>query len=74
MTQLTLGLDRDSEIVAHIFDERNGLQEKRKQFVADHLMPRGLGISVGEIIADEIEQLVEEKQKSGKPVTSFNAV
>jgi pyruvate,water dikinase len=24
LTQLTLGLDRDSEIVAHLFDERNG--------------------------------------------------
>jgi len=23
LTQLTLGLDRDSELVAHIFDERN---------------------------------------------------
>jgi len=67
-------LDEIEGTLIDIFDERNGLQEKRKQFVADHLMPRGLGISVGEIIADEIEQLVEEKQKSGKPVTSFNAV
>ncbi len=56
-----------------IFDGRDGLQEKRRQFVAGHLMPRGLGISAGEVIADEIEQLVEEKQKSRRLVTSFEA-
>lgn len=28
LTQLTLGLDRDSEMVAHLFDERNGAVEK----------------------------------------------
>ena len=28
MTQLTLGLDRDSEMVAHLFDERDGAVEK----------------------------------------------
>lgn len=32
LTQLTLGLDRDSEIVAHLFDERNAAV---KQLVAD---------------------------------------
>ncbi|MGO2054551.1 MAG: putative PEP-binding protein, partial [Halomonadaceae bacterium] len=28
LTQLTLGLDRDSGIVAHLFDERNGAVKK----------------------------------------------
>ncbi len=28
LTQLTLGLDRDSEMVAHLFDERNGAVER----------------------------------------------
>ncbi|MFO0826126.1 MAG: putative PEP-binding protein [Gemmataceae bacterium] len=28
LTQLTLGLDRDSEIVAHLFDERNAAVKK----------------------------------------------
>jgi pyruvate,water dikinase len=28
LTQLTLGLDRDSEMVAHLFDERDGAVEK----------------------------------------------
>jgi pyruvate,water dikinase len=28
LTQLALGLDRDSEMVAHLFDERNGAVEK----------------------------------------------
>lgn len=32
LTQLTLGVDRDSEIVAHIFDERNAAV---KSFIAD---------------------------------------
>lgn len=32
LTQLTLGLDRDSEIVAHLFDERNAAV---KTFIAD---------------------------------------
>ena len=26
LTQLTLGIDRDSEIVAHVFDERNAAE------------------------------------------------
>jgi pyruvate,water dikinase len=28
LTQLALGLDRDSEMVAHLFDERNGAVER----------------------------------------------
>ena len=35
LTQLTLGLDRDSEIVAHIFDERNEAVKKLVKQVID---------------------------------------
>jgi pyruvate,water dikinase len=46
LTQLTLGLDRDSDIVAHLFDERNAAV---KQLVADvirraHACGRKVGI------------------------------
>jgi len=48
LTQLTLGLDRDSDLVAHIFDERN---EAVKRLVAQVIMtahshdpPRKVGI------------------------------
>jgi pyruvate,water dikinase len=35
LTQLTLGLDRDSALVAHIFDERNeGVKEMVRQVIA----------------------------------------
>jgi pyruvate, water dikinase len=35
LTQLTLGLDRDSALVAHIFDERNeGVKEMIRQIIA----------------------------------------
>jgi len=35
LTQLTLGLDRDSALVAHLFDERNeGVKEMVRQVIA----------------------------------------
>ena len=45
LTQLTLGLDRDSEIVAHLFDERNPAVKK---LVADVIRrARACGRKVG---------------------------
>ena len=48
LTQLTLGLDRDSDLIAHIFDERN---DAVKRLIAqviktahDHVPPRKVGI------------------------------
>jgi pyruvate,water dikinase len=35
LTQLALGLDRDSEMVAHLFDERNGAVEKMVAIAID---------------------------------------
>jgi pyruvate, water dikinase len=46
LTQLTLGLDRDSEMVAHLFDERNGAVEKMVEMVIDaaHRNRKKIGI------------------------------
>jgi pyruvate,water dikinase len=48
LTQLTLGLDRDSDLVAHIFDERNDAVKRLVSQVIDvahsHNPPRKVGI------------------------------
>ena len=46
LTQLTLGLDRDSEMVAHLFDERNGAVEKMVEMAIDaaHRAGKKIGI------------------------------
>jgi pyruvate,water dikinase len=46
LTQLTLGLDRDSEMVAHLFDERNGAVEKMVSMAIDaaHRAGKKIGI------------------------------
>jgi pyruvate,water dikinase len=48
LTQLTLGLDRDSELVAHIFDERNEAVKRLVKQVIDaahnHIPRRKIGI------------------------------
>jgi pyruvate,water dikinase len=48
LTQLTLGLDRDSDLVAHIFDERNDAVKRLISQVIktahDHVPPRKVGI------------------------------
>ncbi|HEY0320223.1 MAG TPA: phosphoenolpyruvate synthase [Pyrinomonadaceae bacterium] len=46
LTQLALGLDRDSEMVAHLFDERNGAVEKMisQAIEAAHRAGKKIGI------------------------------
>jgi len=46
LTQLTLGLDRDSEMVAHLFDERDGAVEKMVEMAiaAAHRTGKKIGI------------------------------
>jgi pyruvate, water dikinase len=46
LTQLTLGLDRDSEMVAHLFDERDGAVEKMIEMAIDaaHRAGKKIGI------------------------------
>ena len=45
LTQLTLGVDRDSAIVAHVFDERNPAVQKLIAQAIDHA--RRLGRKIG---------------------------
>ncbi len=46
LTQLTLGLDRDSEMVAHLFDERDGAVERMVEMAIDaaHRAGKKIGI------------------------------
>ena len=46
LTQLTLGLDRDSEMVAHLFDERDGAVERMVSMAieAAHKAGKKIGI------------------------------
>jgi pyruvate,water dikinase len=46
LTQLALGLDRDSEMVAHLFDERNGAVEKMVAMAIDAATRNGKKIGI----------------------------
>ncbi|MBK9155597.1 MAG: phosphoenolpyruvate synthase [Chloracidobacterium sp.] len=46
LTQLALGLDRDSEMVAHLFDERNGAVEKMVEMAIDAAKRTGKKIGI----------------------------
>jgi pyruvate,water dikinase len=46
LTQLTLGLDRDSEIVAHLFDERNPAVTRLIEDVIRRVRARGRKIGI----------------------------
>ncbi|MFN4218510.1 MAG: phosphoenolpyruvate synthase [Candidatus Bipolaricaulia bacterium] len=46
LTQLTLGLDRDSELVAHIYDERNEAVKRLVKYVIDAARRRGRKIGI----------------------------
>lgn len=46
LTQLALGLDRDSEMVAHLFDERNGAVEKMVALAIEAAKRKGKKIGI----------------------------
>ncbi|MCB1025880.1 MAG: phosphoenolpyruvate synthase, partial [Acidobacteria bacterium] len=46
LTQLALGLDRDSEMVAHLFDERNGAVEKMVAMAIESAIRNGKKIGI----------------------------
>jgi len=46
LTQLTLGLDRDSELVAHIYDERNEAVKRLVKYVIDVARHKGRKIGI----------------------------
>ncbi len=64
LTQLTLGLDRDSEMVAHLFDERDGAVERMVTLAIDaaHRAGKKIGIC-GQAPSDypEFAQFLVEK-------------
>jgi pyruvate, water dikinase len=56
LTQLTLGLDRDSEIVSHIYDERNPAVKKLVKEVIEVANRKGKYIGIcGQAVSDFIE-------------------
>jgi pyruvate,water dikinase len=64
LTQLALGLDRDSEMVAHLFDERNGAVEKMVAMAIDAAKRNGKKIGIcGQAPSDypEFAQFLVEK-------------
>jgi pyruvate,water dikinase len=46
LTQLALGLDRDSEMVAHLFDERNGAVERMVKMAIEAAIRNGKKIGI----------------------------
>lgn len=46
LTQLALGLDRDSEMVAHLFDERNGAVQKMVAMAIEAAIRNGKKIGI----------------------------
>ena len=46
MTQLTLGLDRDSELVAHLFDERNPAVKKLLSMAIEACIAEGKYVGI----------------------------
>lgn len=46
MTQLTLGLDRDSGLIAHLFDERNGAVKKMLSMAIDACKAQGKYVGI----------------------------
>lgn len=64
LTQLALGLDRDSEMVAHLFDERNGAVEKMVALAIEAAIRNGKKIGIcGQAPSDypEFAQFLVEK-------------
>ena len=64
LTQLTLGLDRDSEMVAHLFDERDGAVEKMVTMAIEAAQRNGKKIGIcGQAPSDypEFAQFLVEK-------------
>ncbi|MBU0472347.1 MAG: phosphoenolpyruvate synthase [Nanoarchaeota archaeon] len=56
LTQLTLGIDRDSELVAHIYDERNEAVKKLVKQVIEVCNAKGKYIGIcGQSVSDYIE-------------------
>ena len=56
LTQLTLGVDRDSELVAHVYDERNDAVKRLVKWVIETANSKGKYIGIcGQAPSDYLE-------------------
>jgi pyruvate,water dikinase len=72
LTQLALGLDRDSEMVAHLFDERNGAVEKMIAMAIDAAKRKGKKIGICGQAPSDYPEFAEFLVKRGIDSISLN--
>ncbi len=72
LTQLALGLDRDSEMVAHLFDERNGAVEKMVAMAIDAAIRTGKKIGICGQAPSDYPEFAEFLVKRGINSISLN--
>lgn len=72
LTQLALGLDRDSEMVAHLFDERNGAVEKMIAMAIDAAIRKGKKIGICGQAPSDYPEFAEFLVKRGINSISLN--
>lgn len=72
LTQLALGLDRDSEMVAHLFDERNGAVEKMIAMAIDAAKRTGKKIGICGQAPSDYPEFAEFLVKRGINSISLN--
>ncbi len=72
LTQLALGLDRDSEMVAHLFDERNGAVEKMVAMAIDAAIRAGKKIGICGQAPSDYPEFAEFLVKKGINSISLN--
>ncbi len=72
LTQLALGLDRDSEMVAHLFDERNGAVEKMVSMAIEAAIRAGKKIGICGQAPSDYPEFAEFLVKKGINSISLN--
>ena len=72
LTQLALGLDRDSEMVAHLFDERNGAVEKMVALAIEAAIRNGKKIGICGQAPSDYPEFAEFLVKKGINSISLN--
>jgi pyruvate,water dikinase len=72
LTQLALGLDRDSEMVAHLFDERNGAVEKMVGMAIDAAIRAGKKIGICGQAPSDYPEFAEFLVRKGIDSISLN--
>ena len=72
LTQLALGLDRDSEMVAHLFDERNGAVEKMVAMAIEAAIRSGKKIGICGQAPSDYPEFAEFLVKKGINSISLN--